>query len=211
MFDTIKSLIHADRGVTHHHTSAEETSRAFSYSRFLGPAIKPLVFVVKKSIHALRPSAYASEVGESTKSVAPRWVYKSLYGISGLYILTDTVIRVDTLSENDGVIEHCGGQHKTDHILVKKFGDTLLWHSMASFIFPGLAVHKTVHLAQKLRPYINPATVSKGFMRAYPPLIGLAIIPFIIHPLDHAADWVMDNTIRRFYSDETNKLLFLGE
>ena len=62
---------------THH--NMDETSRVLSYTRFLGPALKPLVFVAKKSIHALRPSAYASEVGESTKSVAPRWAYKCIW------------------------------------------------------------------------------------------------------------------------------------
>lgn len=36
-------------------------------------------------------------------------------------------------------------------------------------------------------------------------------IPFIIHPIDYFTDWLLDNFVRTFYSDETKRFLFINE
>lgn len=195
----------------HNEHTHNEKAQFFSYARLLGPALKPLAFATNKFIHALRPAAYASEVGESTKSLVPRWAYKSLYGVSGLYIILDTNVQVYKLSENEEVIDYYGGEHAMDSILVKKGGDTLLWHSLASFALPGLTIHQIVHFSRLARPYLNPVTVPNSFIRMYPPILGLMAIPFIIHPIDHFVDWFLDNTVRSLYSEETKQFLFINE
>lgn len=193
------------------HKDIQENARFFSYARFFKPAVQPFAIMAKKSIHLMRPSAYASEVGESTKAVVPNYVYKTLYGISGAYVLTDTLVRVHDLSENKQVIDRYGNGHGKDPILAKKFGDSMLWHSLASLILPGLAVHKTVKLASMGQKYITSPKIPKSVIRMYPPFVGLAIIPFIIHPIDHAADYVLDNTVRKLYSEETRKFLTIND
>jgi len=193
------------------HKDVQEEVRFLSYARLIRPAVQPLAILAKKGIHLMRPSAYASEVGESTKAVVPRYVYKALYGISGAYVITDTLIKVHDLSENKHVIDHYGVGHKKDPILAKKFVDSLLWHSLASFALPGLAVHQTVKLASMGRKCMTSTKIPQSLIRMYPPLIGLAIIPFIIHPIDHVTDYVLDNTVRQFYSVETKKFLTIDD
>ena len=34
-----------------------------------------------------------------------------------------------------------------------------------------------------------------------PTLVGLAAIPFIIHPIDHSVDYVMDRTYRAYFDE----------
>ena len=193
------------------HKDVQEEVRFLSYARFIKPAVQPIALMAKKSIHFMRPSAYASEVGESTKAVVPGYVYKLLYGISGAYVLTDILIKVHDLSENKQVIDHYGAGHQKDPILAKKFGDSLLWHFFASFALPGLAVHQTVKFASMANKFITSPKIPQSLIRAYPPLLGLAMIPFIIHPIDHAVDYALDNTVRTLYSPETRKFLTIDE
>lgn len=73
--------------------------------------------------------------------------------------------------------------------------DQTLWHSMASLIVPGVTVHQTVKLTTKMVKNMANAQAR----RVIPVAVGLGIIPFIVHPIDHMADFVMDNTIRKWY------------
>ena len=40
-------------------------------------------------------------------------------------------------------------------------------------------------------------TLAPSFRRFAPTVIGLAVIPLIIHPIDTGVDFVMDRTIRK--------------
>jgi fission process protein 1 len=73
--------------------------------------------------------------------------------------------------------------------------DRTLWHSMASLVIPGVTVHQTVKFTSKAVK--NMANVHAK--RIIPVAVGLGIIPFIVHPIDHFADFVMDKTVRKWY------------
>ena len=69
-------------------------------------------------------------------------------------------------------------------------------------MIPGFVIHKFVKYSKlaiasptltKLSPlFKRPNVITFG-----PTVVGLAAIPFIIHPIDHSVDLLMDNTYRK--------------
>jgi hypothetical protein len=84
--------------------------------------------------------------------------------------------------------------------IVDNVADTLLWQTLASLLVPPLLINRTCKLtAFGLGKYFPPA--------AYPSLtprrralvqtaVGLAVIPFIVHPIDHGVHFALDHTSR---------------
>lgn len=172
-----------DNNSPHHKDTNKDSplTRAFAYAR--------PTFPILQSMAAVRPLAYASEVGESMKSVVHPYVYRTFWGMSIAYVFADTAVQVRNLSECQGV---------TRKDLIVKTADTAMWHSLASLIVPGVTIHTIVKLANKCISYA-PSYVPRTGVTLFPPLLGLASIPFIIHPIDHATDRVMDNTFRKLW------------
>lgn len=74
-------------------------------------------------------------------------------------------------------------------------GDVFLWQMFASVAIPGLVINRITWGTGKL---LKNAKV-KGLARKWlPTCIGLASIPFIIKPIDHAVDVAMDNAYRKY-------------
>jgi len=130
----------------------------------------------------IRLTAYSSEVGESYRKNFPK-IVAPLYAITGGYIVYDTYNKVTSMPPNS-----------TPHNQIIKATDTLLWHSLASVALPGIAIHQTVKWSRIGMQSLKFGL--KNIMR-YPPLIGLATIPLIIHPIDHITDKFMDNIVRK--------------
>ena len=145
-------------------TNDSPLTRAVAYAR---PA-----FPVLKSMASVRPLAYASEVGESMKSVVHPYVYRTFWGLSIAYVCADTAVKVHDLSE-------CQGVTRSD--LIVKTADTALWHSLASLIVPGVTIHAIVKIATKCVSHA-PSYVPRRVVAVCPPIIGLASIPLIMPP-----------------------------
>ena len=77
---------------------------------------------------------------------------------------------------------------------VKETIDTLIWQTAASVAIPGFTIHQAVHFTGKFSKNSTNPLIKKWL----PTAIGLALIPFIIHPIDNFVDYCMDNTIRPF-------------
>lgn len=135
-----------------------------------------------------RPLAYASEVGESARPIISRHMVLSLYGLSIGYVL------LDTFYKSIAVREH--GIGKTALFAM----DLAIWHSLASMALPAFTIHSIVKFSGKLMKNTNIANPASRLFMFGPTLIGLASIPFIIHPIDHFTDLAMNNSLRRFYS-----------
>lgn len=133
-----------------------------------------------------RPLAYASELGESVRPLVPRVLVRSFYGISWAYVILDTVAKTYSIRDQ--------GREKMAFYAM----DLAIWHSLASMMLPAFTIHSIVKYSGKV---INKISNSASkFGRFGPTFLGLASIPFIIHPLDHATDFGMDFTLRRLYS-----------
>ena len=155
----------------------KEESRSIVFFRSLGVIPKYL----GQAIIMARPLAYASEVGESLRKVAP-FLVKPLYGISIAYVLVDLVVKTANL------------ENKTKKYRSVFCLDLMIWHLGASLIIPAVIIHKIVHKSTKLMAKRNFPTKVITFA---PAIIALSIIPFIVHPIDHAVDWMMDGTFRK--------------
>eukprot|EP00949_MAST-11_sp_MAST-11-sp1_P003823 g3823.t1 len=145
----------------------------------------------------LRYCGYANELGESFKPVMPKLLLPS-YGVSVAYVLGDTLDKYKKAAlEAEAMPVGVRTLHKSEAIL-----DTFVWQISASVVIPGFIINRLVKVAQfgiKRLPRTPAAVVTWA-----PTVLGLSVIPIIIHPVDHFVDWVMDNTIRpklRDYKD----------
>jgi fission process protein 1 len=143
-----------------------------------------------------RPLAYASECGEAMRPVVkPTWVRAS-YGLSWAYIGADTGLQT---------LDHWTKTRNTEQTAIR-FADTAVFHSFASMALPALTIHTVVRQSGKFLSVPSVASVFKSIPRvhaALPTLLGLATIPFIVHPLDELTHRVMDRTVRPFYPNVT--------
>ena len=162
----------------------EEDTRFVAYARVLGQ-------VVRKA----RLLSYSSELGESVRPIATnKWIVNGLYGISFGYVGVD--ITISTVEEYQKS-KNRPDQNKRAMI---KCIDQSSFHSMASLLFPSIAIHSVVKYTDKgLNLAVARGLKLPGFARFLPSILGIASIPFIIHPLDELADLVMDNTLRKIY------------
>mmetsp|Transcript_46546 Transcript_46546/g.88870 ORF Transcript_46546/g.88870 Transcript_46546/m.88870 type:complete len:545 (-) Transcript_46546:451-2085(-) len=81
--------------------------------------------------------------------------------------------------------------------------DALVWQLTASVIMPGFTINRVVTLSSILLAEYGPHDGLAAQVASYgPTVIGLAVIPFIVTPLDVLADVLLDQTLR--------KLLFLA-
>ena len=75
--------------------------------------------------------------------------------------------------------------------------DAFTWQIAASVAIPGFVIHQTCKFSniglQRALPKL--AKTPRQFAVS---LIGLGAIPFIIHPIDHAVDYVFDQGPRKY-------------
>ena len=132
-----------------------------------------------------RPLAYASEFGESFRPFVHPYFVNSMYGLSFLYVFVDVGISCYNIRDK--------GRERQLYTAL----DQTIWHGMASLAFPAVTIHQIVHYSQK---YAAPKITNylPKYGRFSPILFGLGSIPFIIHPLDHLADFIMNNSLRKY-------------
>jgi len=138
-----------------------------------------------------RSLAYASELGESIRPIVSPLIVKLLYGVSWGYVFLDTGLKIYSIQDQ--------GTGK----MILYGTDTFIWHALASMLLPATTIHAIVKYSNKLIKKFKKAPLP--MKRFGPTIMGLASIPFIIHPIDHFTDWGMDNTIRNFYFDKLPK------
>ena len=131
----------------------------------------------------VRLLGYANEVGESFRYVFPKGVVPS-YVVAFAYVLADTQDKARRQYNNDG--------QKVTRKLYVSTADCLIWQTMASVCVPGFVIHKIVKLTKwGTAGRFGP----KG--KFIPVAAGLCAIPFIVKPIDHGVDLVMDHTVRK--------------
>lgn len=142
---------------------------------------------------AVRYMGYANEVGESFRYQFPRWVVPT-YIVAFGYCLADATV---------------SGRKSYDHSLTTQpmtstkalfdasidTADVLLWQSLASVMLPGAVINGIVRASRFAvlnSPMVLPVIVTTWI----PTGVGLGSIPFIVTPIDHFVDSLMDNTFR---------------
>jgi len=77
--------------------------------------------------------------------------------------------------------------------------DTVIWQGLASVAIPGFTINRICYLSNLVLRYTTalPPATRKWTVTA----IGLSAIPFIIHPIDRAVDFLLDRTLRQWMSN----------
>lgn len=137
-----------------------------------------------------------SEIGESLRPVFSPTFIEILHALSWVYILADTSLKTYEVRKEGpkAMFLYCI--------------DTLAWHSIASIFLPGISIHATVQMSSKLLlkfPKVHPS-----LQRWTPVTLGFFSIPFIVHPIDEATDWIFNKTIRVYYKQYVSKLQALS-
>ncbi|QGR54290.1 mitochondrial 18 kda-like protein [Moumouvirus maliensis] len=149
---------------------------------------------VFRSLAGFRMASYASDVGEATRGTFPNIFVNLMYGVTVSYIGADLYFRYrDNAHLNQTVEENsdkCTGPTMTP--LQKYMGYHTLWHLQASLLFPTMTIHTIVNMSKRATDKIN--FIKPSIRRFVPAALSLAIIPFIIHPLDRLADQIMKHT-----------------
>jgi len=138
----------------------------------------------------IRYLGYANEVGESFGPLYPKFVRPS-YGIAFAYVGADTLYKTYLAKQRGESAES-----------IFRIGtDVLLWQTFASVLIPGKVINLVTATAVKVFQADVPAIKKLPVqVRTWSPtLIGLATIPFIIHPIDNLVDHVFDRTLRKWW------------
>lgn len=150
----------------------------------------------------LRYMGYANEIGESFRYQFPRFVVPSYvlsFGYCGMDAATNGY-RVWAGSSSSSIDEQGVASCATEKRAALATFDTLLWQSLASVMIPGATINIIVRAARfgvARIPMSLPAAVTKWF----PTCAGIGSIPVIIHPIDNAVDYALDNTTRVWFKD----------
>ena len=138
----------------------------------------------------VRYLGYANEIGESFRPIFPRFVVPS-YGLAFAYVGADAVHK--TLQAKK--------RGESTNTMVRIGVDVLLWQTLASVLIPGKIIHLIT--AGAVKAFNSEASAIKSLPKQVrvwsPTFIGLATIPFIIHPIDHAVDHLFDSTLRKWW------------
>lgn len=151
---------------------------------------------------ALRYCGYANEIGESFRYQYPKLVAPT-YVVSFGYCLADSVsagYKVMSEKERDDGTMKNQARSKETRAAIATF-DTLLWQSLASVAIPGGVINLIVRASR----FAVARSVGLPVLAAtwLPTAAGIGSIPFIVTPIDHAVDFALDNSVRKYLHDDT--------
>jgi len=168
---------------------------------------------------ALRYMGYANECGEAFADWLPVGGVPASYAVAIAYVLADTVDKSKKAWQSTARPTECPpgdldceleeqipDSLRFQHAASSTF-DTLAWQLLASVFIPGSVIHLSV-AACKAAVHVavgSPALVDLAASmtaagvdpdKTLPTLFGLAVIPFIVHPIDSTVHKVMDVSTR---------------
>ncbi|XP_061396955.1 mitochondrial fission process protein 1 [Musca vetustissima] len=138
----------------------------------------------------VRYLGYCNEVGEAFRRLVPSKLVTASYVVSTGYVCADTIDK----SYKD---YKQGASVKNVAITAT---DVFIWQILASVVIPGFTINRITYLSGRL---LRQANVKKAIAKYLPTAFGLTSIPFIIPPIDHSVDYLMDNTYRKFVTKAT--------
>ena len=117
-------------------------------------------------------------------------------GVPFSYAVAITYVIADTIDKTKKVLD--GTKYAGDNIntcAAIEGVDALIWQLAASVALPGYTIHQLVAIVVAL---LDASGVDQsGVISALPTACGLAMIPFIVKPLDELAEVAMDVTFRK--------------
>uniref|UniRef100_A0A8R1IF58 Mitochondrial fission process protein 1 n=1 Tax=Caenorhabditis japonica TaxID=281687 RepID=A0A8R1IF58_CAEJA len=136
---------------------------------------------------------YANEVGEAFRSLVKPAVVKFSYVVAFGYVAADSIDKGYKESEKI----HANSTEKTKKVAIAAV-DTVLWQTFASVLIPGFTINRFCFFTNML---LEKSTKLPTNLRKWTvTCLGLATIPFIVHPIDTFVEEAMDKTARKIYN-----------
>ncbi|KAK2159279.1 hypothetical protein LSH36_155g03005 [Paralvinella palmiformis] len=141
----------------------------------------------------LRYLGYANEVGESFRAQVHVNVVRFSYVLASGYVCADAYSKGKDAAE----VKWSSDSVRQTKIFSAVF-DTLIWQGLASVAIPGYTINRICFLSNRIlsKTSAMPLMTRKWTVT----LIGLGSIPFIIKPIDHFVDWLLESTLRKWFS-----------
>ena len=140
----------------------------------------------------VRYLGYANEVGEAIGAIEK---YRKI--ITPSYVVAFGYVGCDTYDKTMKAIK----LKKSRNEILVTCCDTFIWQLFASVLIPGKIIHVIANGATDiLKKEAVSKKITSGIVRNWgPTTIGLVAIPFIIHPIDNFVDFMMNNTLRKYW------------
>lgn len=130
-------------------------------------------------------SGYSNELGESFRPLIDKKLVHGSYAVAIAYVFADTY--------DKSVKEFKKSQSVSKSAIVA--GDVVIWQLLASVAIPGFTINRICWAVGK---GIKEMKFKHKYGKWLPTIVGLASIPFIIHPIDTGVDVLMDNSYRKY-------------
>ncbi|KAK9815841.1 hypothetical protein WJX72_010606 [[Myrmecia] bisecta] len=170
----------------------------------------------------LRYLGYANECGEAFAAWLPPGGVPFSYAVAIAYVLVDTLDK--GLQAQKQAARQLGRADLPDRVDGAKLSnllafdralDTVVWQLLASVICPGYTIHTIVWLTHQALSQLEATDAAHSAFesgatalslsgdvlalvvdKSLPTAVGLAAIPFIVHPIDNAIHALMNATMR---------------
>jgi len=106
------------------------------------------------------------------------------YGVAFSYVLADTWDKTKRIPAS------------LQRQRVTQGFDVLIWQTLASVAIPGFTINRICWATGIL---IRRLVTHPGIRKWTPTAVGLSSIPFIVKPIDHLVDTIMDKTYRKTF------------
>ncbi|XP_014677641.1 PREDICTED: mitochondrial fission process protein 1-like [Priapulus caudatus] len=140
----------------------------------------------------VRYLGYANEVGEAFRALVHVNAVRFSYAVACTYVTADAAHK-----GNEARITNWPDESLRNKKILHAVLDTFLWQGLASVAIPGFTINRIcAGSALILR---KTTALPPGVRKWTTTFVGLAAIPFIIHPIDRTVDYGMNRTVRRWY------------
>lgn len=188
-FSKLKLLIRANKVLNKLPNLLKFTSKLSELSKATSKVSKlSKLQRVKKLLSA------SHEITHSVHHVASERLFKMLNIVATAYIIFDAL--------NKCYFYRSLGSPTYSNTFIL-FGDTIFWHFLASNYLPGLIINLVLISSHRLLHFYGVNSKYSNYISCG---LALGCIPFIIHPIDKFTDFIMDETIRKYYNDEKGKM-----
>ncbi|XP_014250583.1 mitochondrial fission process protein 1-like [Cimex lectularius] len=140
----------------------------------------------------LRYAGYSNEIGEALRPFIGRNLVTASYALASAYVIADVGSKSADAWKNTKGKKPDVRRKET----FKKGSDALVWQSLASVIVPGFVLNRLAAISR----FIICKTPAYQFRTLLTAATSLAVIPFIVEPIDRFVDGFMKDFVRPIYN-----------
>ncbi|CAM9794000.1 unnamed protein product [Chrysoparadoxa australica] len=146
---------------------------------------------------AVRYLGYANECGEAFRPVIPEALVLLSYGVAIAYVCADAIAKGWGCARDSKPVYEAEGKTGGGLCALPATFDVLTFQMLASVIFPGFTINRWVAFVGYMEETLHlQDTLPPAVYEYLPTAAGLALIPFIVEPLDNLVEEMLDRSLR---------------